>query len=453
MTSETHSPIDLSGLQDRASQLVEAALRAGATTADAVAASGRSQSVDVRNGGAEEVDSSENDAFTLRAFVGNRVASIAANLAGDPVQLSERAVAMAKVSPENPFAALADADQLAKTVVDLDLNDNTSLNMAQMIEYAVECEAAALGVDGVTKSNGASYSYSQGATVLATSTGFEGSYSASRFSASVSVVAGDGLKMERDYDFDSQHHFADLRSLSEIGERAGKRAVERVSPRQVPSQSTTVIFDPRIAKSLVGHLAAAVSGASIARQTSFLRDDLGQKIFNDGVTILDEPHLMRGLGSRPFDAEGIQPDTLKLVEDGVLQSWLLDNASARELGLTTNGRANRAGSGTSPGTTNLTLMPGQRSPEDMIAALDEGFYVTELIGQGVNLITGDYSRGASGFWIENGQLTFAVSEVTIAANLRDIFLNLEPASDIEKRSSVNTPSLLVEGMTVAGSTE
>ena len=450
MTEHSPNTFDLGPLEDRAAQLVEAAAKAGADAADAIVASSRSSGVDVRQGEVEEIESSENDAFTLRVFVGQRSASVSANRGGDATELAARAVAMAHAAPENPYAGLAIDSDLATSFPELDLFDTTVWSMDEMQHRALECEAAALAVKGVSKSSGASCSTGLGGTVLATSTGFLGSYAASRFSLSVSAVAGDGDGMERDYDFDSQRHCADLKSATTIGQRAGERAAKRIGPMRVDTQKATIVFEPRMARSLVGHLAGALNGSSIVRQTSFLRDEMGNQVCNPAITLIDEPHLKRGQSSRPFDAEGVALQDLDLVRDGVIANWTLDSGTARELGLKTNGRANRAGSGTSPGTTNLTLLAGETSPEEIIAGLNNGFYVTELIGQGVNLVTGDYSRGASGFWIENGELTYAVSEVTIAGNLRDMFANMVPASDLEKRNGVNAPTIAIEGLTIAG---
>ena len=442
--------IDLNTLQDRAAALVDEIIHAGADAADSIVAASRTSGVEIRDGKLEETESAENSAFSVRAFIGTRSASISANVSDDIKSLARRVVDMAKVSPNNPNSGLAPEELLTHSIPNLDLLDLTDPGFDQMQSIATECEEAALAVSGVSKSSGASFGRTLGGTVLATSHGFSGSYQASRFGLSVSAVAGDGSEMERDYDFDSQHHFGDLRSAGEIGKVAGERAAARVNPQRVKTQTANIVFDPRMARSLVGHLAGAVNGASIVRKTSFLRDDLGKQIFKDGVSVLDEPKILRGVASRPFDGEGVTGETLNIVEDGVLQSWLLDSTHAAELGLKTNGRANRAGSNTSPGSTNLTLSAGNILPQDMIADIKSGFYVTELIGQGVNLISGDYSRGASGFWIENGQLTFAVSEVTIAGNLRDMFARMCPASDLDKRHGTNSPTVLIEGMTIAG---
>jgi PmbA protein len=441
---------NLNPLQDRAAALVEAAGRCGADASDAVVAASRSTGVEVRDGCVEESEGAENNAFALRVFIGDRSASVSANMTGDPATLAERAVAMAKVSPENVYAGLADTAQLATDIPDLDLFDSVEPDFDFMRDQALACESAALQVERVTKSSGASFGRSLGGTVLATSSGFVGCYRSSHFGLSVSVVAGTGTAMERDYDYDSQHHVSDLRPADDIGRRAGEQAVARLTPRQVDTQTATVIFDPRVARGLVGHFAGAINGSSIVRKTSFLRECMGETIFPKGVSIIDEPRIVRGLSSRPFDAEGVSGPDLQLVENGVLRHWLLDSATARELAMTNNGRASRAGSGTSPGSSNLTLLPGQRSPEQMIGDLKSGFYATELIGQGVNLISGDYSRGASGFWIENGEISFAVSEITIAGNLKDMFARLEPANDLERLHGTNAPTILIEDMTIAG---
>ena len=451
MSRDPNTDFQLSELEDRAAALVEAARKAGADHADTVVAASRAAGVEVRNGSIEETESAENKAFSLRVFVGKRSASISSNDPSDVAALAERAVSMAKVSPEDEYAGLAPQDMLATSVVDLDLFDDRDVSFEDMRDEALACEEAALAVKGVTQSSGASFGRSLGGSVLATSNGFVGSYRASRCSVSATAVAGEGTSMEREYDFDSQRYRSDLRSAEEIGRIAGERAVKNLYAKQVPTQTATVIYEPRMARSLVGHIAGAINGASVARKTSFLRDRMDEKLFAEGINLIDEPHLQRGVASKPFDGEGIASGDLQLIKDGVLQNWFLDCAAANELGLKTNGRANRSGSGTSPGSTNLTLQAGKRSAQDMIGNLKEGFYITQLIGQGVNLVTGDYSRGASGFWIKNGELTFAVSEITIAGNLFDMFAKMEPANDLDKRHGTNTATIAIEGMTLAGS--
>ena len=444
-------PLDSSPLLSRASELVDLATRAGATAADAVVVRSKSRSVSVRLGKVEGVDSSESDDFSLRVFVGRRVASVSANPGFDMRVLAERAVAMAKASPEDPYACLADESDLSHDQPDLDMFDPTDVSSAALTDGALETEAAALAVAGVSNSAGASASASMGGLVLVTSHGFSGAYMATRFGRGVSAIAGEGTSMERDHEGDSRLHFADLDTAADIGRRAGERAVRRLNPRKVDTGTgITVVYDPRAARGLVSHLASAINGAAIARKTSFLQASMGQQILRRGLNLTDNPGIIRGSASRPFDGEGVRGMPLVMVEDGVLKNWFLATSSARELGLRTNGRGVRGGTSVSPSSTNLALEPGEISPEDMIRAVKNGFYVTEMIGHGANLVTGEYSRGASGFWIENGELTFPVSEVTIASNMKDMFLSMIPASDIDRSFSTAAPTLLIENMTIAG---
>jgi len=443
--------IETASLLARAGELIDRAREAGADAADAVVVRGRSSSVSVRLGKVEGTEASESDDFSLRVFVGRRVASVSANPGFDLKVLAERAVAMAKASPEDPYATLAAEADLAKDWPDLELYDPTEVSAEQLTEAALAAEAAALAVSGVTNSGGAGASAGMGGLVLATSHGFSGAYSASRFARSVSVIAGEGTKMERDYDFDSALYFADLRASEEIGREAAARAVRRLNPRQVPTaKNVTVVFDPRVARGIAGHIAGAINGAAVARKTSFLRDRMGKQVLKAGLSVTDDPLIVRGSSSRPFDGEGVSGKRLAMIEDGVLQHWFLSTSTANELGLVTNGRGVRGGTSVTPASTNLALEPGDISPEELIRSVGDGFYITELIGQGVNMVTGEYSRGASGYWIENGELTFPVSEVTIASNLADMFLRITPASDIDRSFGVAAPTLAVEGMTLAG---
>lgn len=445
--------LDQSALTDIAEQLVRAAKAAGADSSDAVAVRSVSQSVEVRDGALEESERAESDDVGLRVFVGKRQAMISTNdVAGiNPKALAERAVAMARVAPDDDYVGLADEDRLARSFPDLDLIDSQVPAVITLEQNARDTEAAALAVTGVSKSGGASASFGIGGMVLVTSQGFHGAYLASRRSLSVMAIAGEGTGMERDYDFSSALHASDLESAAVIGQRAGERAIRRLNPRKVKTQSAPVIFDPRVAGSLVGHLASAANGASVARKTSFLKDKRGEKLFADNIRIIDDPLRKRGLRSHPFDGEGVAVQPLVLVEHGVLQSWLLDSATARELGLVTTGHASRGvSSPPSPSPTNLHLEPGPLTPDALIAETGTGFYVTDLIGMGTNLVTGDYSRGASGYWIENGKLAYPVSEVTIAGYLFDMFASLTPANDLQFRYGTNAPTLRVEGLTIAG---
>ncbi len=445
--------LDQSALIDLADRLVGAARRAGADQADALAVRSVSLSVDVRDGAVEESQRSEGDDLGLRVLVGHRQAVVSTNdLIGESFDaLAERAVAMARAAPEDRFAGLADAALLARTLPALDLIDPDMPEVDVLEKRAREAEEAGLAVKGVTKSGGASASAGVGGMVLVTSHGFHGATLASHHAIAMTAIAGDGTGMERDYDFTSTLHAADMEGPATIGRRAGERAVKRLNPRKVTTRRVPIVYDTRVAGSLVGHLSSAINGASIARKTSFLREKLGQKIFAAGIDIIDDPLRPRGLRSRPFDAEGVAGQKRKLIEDGVLKTWLLDCATARELELETTGHAQRGVSSTpSPGASNLHMAPGDKTPDQLIAEIEDGFFVTDMIGMGVNLVTGDYSRGAAGFWIENGECTFPVSEVTIAGHLFDIFASITPANNLSFRYGTNAPTLRVEGMTVAG---
>jgi PmbA protein len=434
--------------------LIAKAKRLGADAADAVVFDSISSGVSYRLGKLEEVERSESSDLGLRVFIGKKQAAVSStDLSVQALdQLAERAVAMARTTPEDPYCGLAARELLAKKWPELDLEDKLEPSSERLVELARNCEGAAREVEGITNSEGASAGWGRGAVALATSEGFAGSYASTSVSVSVSVLAGEGTGMERDYEFSSAHHVADLADPQKVGREAAMRTLRRLNPRKVKSQAVPVVYDPRVSNSIVGHLAGAINGVSIARGTSFLKSKMGQRVFPEGTRIVDDPHLVRGVRSKPFDGEGVANRAMNLVEDGVLKTWLLDSASARQLGLTSTGHAARGTGGPpSPSTSNLYLVPGKETPEQLIADIKEGFYVTELIGMGVNGVTGDYSRGASGFWIENGKITYAVSEVTIAGNLNDIFAKIRPANDLIFKYGTNAPTLRIEGMTVAGS--
>ncbi len=434
-------------------RLIKGALAAGADAADAVEFKSIAVCASYRMGKLEDVERSESSDLGLRVFVGHRVAFVSSNDFSDSALagLPERAVAMARLAPEDKYAGLAPAGFLAHDIPELDLDDPQEPSTDLLIERARTAEAAALEIPGVTNSEGGSADYARTLVTLATSEGFVGGYAGTSRSVSVSVIAGEGAAMERDYDFASARHRSDLEAAETVGKSAGERAVKRLKPRKVKTQSVPVVYDPRVSSSLVGHFAGAISGSAIARGVSFLKDRLGEAVFAPNVTIVDDPHRLRGLRSKPFDGEGVANKRLVLIDKGVLTTWLLDSASARQLGLTTTGHAAR-GTGGPPGPapTNLYMEAGVKPPDELIADIGAGIYITELIGMGVNGVTGDYSRGAVGFWIENGQLAYPVSEVTIAGNLKDMYRNLTPASDLVFRYATNAPTLRVEGMTVAG---
>ena len=435
---------------DKASALVEAARKAGADSSDAVIVRSRSVSVSVRLGKVEATEASENDDFSLRVFVGKRVASISANLSADPISLAERAVAMAKVSPENPFEGLADRTRLVKAPKDLDLFDPFVPDSKYLTEKALETENSALSVKGVTNSDGASAGYGSGGLVLVTSDGFCGSYQSSRFSFSCSALAGEGTAMERDYDYTTALHHEDLDKTTTIGKNAGERAVRRLNAQKAKTGTVNVIFEPRMARTIASHIASMVNGAAVARKTSLLQNRMGEQIMKPTITVTDQPLKKRGNSSRPFDGEGVEGVPLNVIENGVLRHWFLSSSVARELHLETNGHGVRSASSVQPASTNFAIEPGEKSPDEMMKAIKNGFYVTELFGHGVDLVTGQYSRGASGFWIENGELAYPVSEVTLGSNLIDMLSHLTPASDIDRRYGTAAPTLLIEGMTLAG---
>lgn len=433
--------------------LIRAARAAGADAADALLVEHVSSGVSYRLGKLEDVERAESADLGLRVFVGERVAFVSStdHSPRGLEELPERAVAMARLAPEDRFAGLAPVERLATTIPDLDIEDASEPSAELLIERARAIEGAALAVPGVTNSEGGGASFSRSAVSLATSTGFFGRYAATSHSVGVSVVAGEGTGMETDHDSASARHATDLESPESVGRRAGERTVARLGPRKIKSQPIPVVFDPRVSSGLLGHFAGAISGASIARGVSFLKDKLGAGVFAPAITIIDDPHRLRGLRSKPFDGEGVRNRRMALVEAGVLKTWLLDCASAKQLGLTTTGHAARGTGGPpSPSTTNLYMEPGTIEPQALIADIREGFYVTDLMGMGVNGVTGDYSRGATGFFIDNGKIAHPVAGVTIAGNLKEMFLHMTAANDLVFRYGTNAPTLRVEGMTLAG---
>jgi len=445
---------DKSSALDLASMLVERARHAGAEAAEVLVAESASLSVSWRLGKLEDVERSEGRDIGLRVFIGKKQATVSSTDTSEAAlqPMIERAVAMARAAPEDPWCGLADKALLARDWPDLDIEDKTpSLSAEELAALAAEAEEAALAVKGVTNSGGASAGTGRSTATLVTSAGFAGTYAGTSSSFSCSVLAGEGTAMERDYDYSSMRHKADLERPAEIGRRAGEKAVRRLNPRKVSSQAVPVVYDPRVSGGLIGHFAGAISGSAIARGTSFLKKAMGQRIFPESISIVDDPHMKRGLRSKPFDGEGVANRRMTLVENGVLTTWLLDTATARQLGLQSTGHAARGTGGPpSPSTTNLYMEAGCLTVKELIADIRSGLYITELIGMGVNGVTGDYSRGASGFWIENGEIAYPVSEITVAGNLKDMFLNMTPADDLEFRYGTNAPTIRVEGMTIAG---
>ena len=432
---------------DLLSNLLDRARAAGADTAEAAVSGSTSVSISRRLGHTEHLERSERRGLELTVFVGKRSATVSTTelAASGFAGLAERAVAMAKVVPEDPYGGLAEEASLVDAAP-LELADVSEPTVDALTVRAAIAEDAARAVKGVTNSEGGEAGYGRSEFLLATSAGFAGGYARTSHSVSATALAGEGTGMQRDYDYHSATFLADLEDPAAIGRRAGEQAVARLNPRRPATAKMTVVFDPRVAGGLIGHLAGGISGASVARGTSFLKDSLGQKIFASGIYLYDEPRRLRGPRSKPFDAEGVPTANATLIEDGVLTTWLLDSRSARQLGLKTNGHSN----GGSPGLSNAYFAPGKLTPAELMADIAEGIYVTELLGQGVNGLTGDYSRGAAGFMIRDGALAEPVAEITIASNLKQMFLNLTPANDLRFRRAVDSPTVRIDGMTVAG---
>lgn len=442
---------------DLLQDLIKRAQAKGADAADAIFAEGTSLSLDWRAGEVEHLDRSEGQDLGLRVFVGNEGAYSQAIVSSSDTsqkaldELVDRAVAMARAVPADPYVGLAEPGQLATEFPDFDQFDPSEPSAEDLKDLARRTEDAGLAVKGITQCEGASASFAQSKNAVAGSNGFAHAYQRSRHSISASMVAGSGTGMERDYDYTGAVWAEDLQSPEEIGQSAAEKTVNRLNPRKAKTATLPVIYEARAARSILGHLSSAINGAGVARGTSFLKDKMGEQLFAPGITVTDDPHRLRGLRSAPFDDEGLATAKRNIIEDGCLTTWFLDLRSARQLGLESTGHASRGVSSTpSPSASNLFLEPGEQSLEDMIKDIDEGFFITDLIGMGVNGVTGDYSRGASGFWIEKGEITHPVSEVTVASNLIDIFKAITPASDLVLRYGVDTPSMRIDGMTIAG---
>ena len=438
---------------DLLNDLIGRARSAGADAADAVFIDGVTLTTDVRNGAIERLERSHESDVGLRVFVG-RQSAVVSSADRSPralSELAERAVAMARAVPEDPYVGLADPSTLARDWSDLDLEDPDEPAAEALLAAARTAEEAALAVPQVALSDSAGASWMRSEVAMAASNGFAGAYAVTSRSLFASVIAGEGTGMENEHAYATSVHAGDLESPEVIGRRAGERVAARLGARKVASQKVPVVFDPRVANSLIRHLLSAISGAAIARGTSFLKDSLGRPVFAPGVVINDEPHLIRGRRSRPFDGEGLPTVARALIDDGMLTTWLLDLRSARQLGLAPTGHAGRGvGSQPSPSATNVSLAPGTLTPEALMADIGSGLYVTQMMGMGVNSVTGDYSRGASGFWIEDGKIAYPVSELTVAGNLKEMFRQLTPANDLERRYGVDSPTVRIDGMTVAG---
>lgn len=438
----------------RCEALIAAAKSAGADAAEAVHAVSTSAGIGIRLSELEETERSENEQLGLRVFVGQQTASINVTSASesDVGDLAARAVAMAKAAPEDPYAQLAKPDQFATAPYpELDLVDAEEPDPAVLRARAEEAEDAGRAFEGITNSDGAGAEFAHVAFTLATSEGFVGQQSGTRSSIGVSLVGGEGADMQRDYEHRTARHASDLPTPSSIGKEAAQRTLARLNPGTLKSGAMPVVFDPRVGSSLIGHLIGAMNGSSAARRSTFLLDKIEEQIFDSAITISENPHKVRGLSSRPFDSEGLPTNPRNLIEKGRPTGWLTNLAAAQQLEIQPTGHAARSGAG-APGitTSNVTLEPGDVSRAQLMADIADGVFVTELIGQGVNGVTGDYSRGAAGFRIENGEITSAVAEFTVAGNLIDMFTALTPANDLEDWRAMVVPTIRVDGMTVAG---
>jgi PmbA protein len=433
--------------------LLAKALAKGADAADAVHIESQSLAVAQRLGRPEKLERSESSDIGLRVLFGKRQAIVSSSDASSKAleELIDRVISMAKVVPEDPYCGLAEKKQLVTEIIDVDNFDPSEPSTETLVDWANRAEDAARSVAGITNSEGAEAGWGRATVSVAATNGFAQVYSGSHYSLSASVLAGTGVKMERDYDYTGAVYADDMISPEEIGRNAGNKAVKRINPKKVNTTQVPIIYDPRVSRGILGHLLSAINGSSIARNTSFLAEKMGKKIFGNNISIYDDPHRPRGLRSKPFDGEGVANKKRKIIDNGRLTTWLLDLRSARQLGLETTGHASRGvGSPPSPSSTNVYLEPSSISPKELINDIKNGLYITELIGMGINGLTGDYSRGAAGYWIENGEITYPVSEVTIAGNLNDMFLNLTAANDLDYRYGVDAPTLRIEGMTLAG---
>ena len=442
-------------LPELTQSLIAAAQRYGADAADAVAATSQSLSIEVRSGNLEQAERSESTEVGLRVMLGQKQATVSgSNLRAEGLDLmAERAVQMAQLAPDDPYIGLAAPEQLSdiQTAEGLDLDDPFEPAPTALEEAALAAEAAALAVDGVDQVSSAGAGFARSHFHMAATNGFEGGYARSSHSLSCVAISGTGLEMERDYYFDSRVYFEDMLSAAEIGRRAGERAAERVGPRKAKTGAYPVLYDERVASGLIGHLMSAINGAAIARGASFLKDALGEQVLPTALSITETPRRARTGGSRPFDGEGLPVSDRIWVENGVLTGWVLDLATGRKLGMPSTGSASRGvGGSPSPSTSNLALTQGDTSRAELIRDMGEGLLITSLIGASINPNTGDYSRGALGYWIENGEIAYPVNECTVAGNLRDMLKSLTPANDARPHLSTVVPSLLVEVLTIAG---
>ncbi len=442
---------------DILSMIIEETRKNGATSADVILSRNNGLSLSLRNGKDESLERFDSFDLGLRVFVGKRNATLSTNDATEKnlKSIASKAIEMAKSVPEDKFSMIAPRHLINENPfdknIDLENYDKKVGNLNDLREKAKELEESALNVSSILKSDGSDASWNNSKSLLMTSNGFFGETRKTNNSISIVLIAEKDKKMERDYDFSSKVFFDDLESPKVLGKRAAERVIKKLGPARVKTGNFPVIFSPRVARSILGHIASAINGSSVARGMSFLKDSMNERIFSKTLNIVDNPHIKKGMGSRLFDGEGIGTKEQKLIHKGVLKNWLLDISSGIQLKMETNGNAVRGISGPpSPGTSNFMILPSNYSQNDLVKSVSEGFFVTELIGSSVSLITGDYSRGAGGFWIKNGKISNPISEATIAGNLKEMFMQIKPANDLDLSYSIASPTLLVENMVVAG---
>jgi PmbA protein len=433
------------------------ATKSGADMADAIIYDADELAVSKRLGKIESIENSKSKAIGLRVMIKNNDGIAQAIVSSEDISresldnIITKAISMAKAAPADKYTALAASDLLATNIVDLDLFDDSHIDQQDLINWSSESEDEALSIKGINNSDGAGASYSRTNIALATSEGFCQSYSTSLFSNSVSVVAGKGTNKETDYDYTVARHISDMISPKILGMNAGKNTMRKLNPRSIKTCHAPVVYDPRQSKSLMSSLASAINGSAVSKGTTFLLDKMGTKIFKDKINIFDNPLIIRGIGSHPFDGEGIKVQKNVIIEEGKLSSWLLDTYTANKLGLKSTGNATRSTSSIAyPASSNFYMEAGDISVSELIADIKQGLYVTDTFGMGINSVTGDYSQGAAGFWIENGKIEYPVAQITIAGNLLDMFSNLTPANDLEFRYSINCPTVRIERMVIAG---
>ncbi len=441
-----------------ASYAVEEALKHGASDADAILVEASDTSLRTRLRQFENIERSESRDLGIRVFIadgkGHRTSAISTNnlQKNNISETVKKVIDTAKLAPVDEYIRLAEKGEYTDDIADMKTYDGAHVSTDELKEWALKAEDAALSVEGITNSEGADASYSFAENIIVTSKGFAGSYKNSGYTVSVSVIGGKDTSMETDYEYSYARFKHDLEDPSVVGRKAGEITVRKLNPRKVKTCKVPIIFDPRVSKGILSSLCSSINGSSIVKKSSFLTEKMGQQIFPRGINIMDDPTIEKGLSSEPFDAEGVRGEKMYLVKDGVLQTWILDIRSAAKLGLKTNGRASRGiSSNPSPASSNVYMEKGNIAPQDLIKDIKQGLYVMDVFGMGVNNVTGDYSQGANGFWIENGEIQFPVSEITVAGNLLEMFMNITAANDLNLRYSKNAPTLRIDGMTVAGS--